>query len=105
MSRANTVGYFGGAGAIIGFSWPVTFLVVILTSIPLGDSVLGQTFHAIFWTISRIFPVSYANVTFVGEHSVISGDPWAYAPRITMLAVLALVYGVLTIVQWRRVEA
>jgi hypothetical protein len=105
MLNAATASLKRGAGAIIGFSWPVTFLVVILTHIPLGDSVLGQTLHSIFWTVSRIFPVSYASVTFSGKDSVISGNPWAYTPQISMLAILALVYGVLTVVQWRRVEA
>jgi hypothetical protein len=108
LLNAATASLKRGAGAIVGFSWPVALAIVIFSHVNLGNSVTGETFHAIFWTLSRVIPASYASVEFGHDDSVSTGlaaGPWADSAQYAMLAALALVYGALAVVQWRRVEA
>jgi hypothetical protein len=90
-----------GSGAIIGFSWPVCGVIVVLSQVNLRGTSLGEAIHAIAWTLSRIIPLTYGSL-----HS--SGDTVADFGRnhdLVVPALLLIVYGVLAIAQWRRVEA
>jgi hypothetical protein len=102
--NAATVSLRRGTGGIIGFSWPIGFVLIALSQIPLGDSPTGQVFHTIFWSVSRISPLTY------GVWSFHDGNPsgmtdMTYSIRIAIVCGLLLIYGALTLVQWRRVEA
>jgi len=103
LLNASTASLKRGAGVILGLAWPAAFVSGTLAKLNLGTSMVGQTFHAIFWGISRIFPLTY--VSFEGHDS----DIGALGPKLlassAILAGLFLVYGALAIVQWRRVEA
>jgi hypothetical protein len=89
-----------GSGSIIGFSWPVSVVVVMLATIHLEGSALGQVVHEAFWVISRIDPLTYASVVF---HDRIT--PGGQGVGVIVSAILFIVYGALAILQWRRVEA
>jgi hypothetical protein len=104
MLNAATASLKRGSGAVLGFSWPIALVIIALAKIPLGDSALGQTVHAIGWGLSRILPVTYASFR-LDSQGVINQDPFGYAVQIVILAALTLVYGALAVVQWRRVEA
>ena len=101
--NAATASLKRGAGAVVGFAWPIAFVIIALSSIPLGDTVVGQTFHTIFWSASRIIPLTYLS----GTHDGASTNPegWSYTARTLAASGLMLIYGALAIVQWRRVEA
>jgi hypothetical protein len=101
--NAATASLKRGAGAVVGFAWPIAFVIIALTSIPLGDTVVGQTFHTIFWSVSRIIPLTYLAGTHQGASTTPEG--WSYTARTLAASGLMLIYGALAIVQWRRVEA
>jgi hypothetical protein len=90
-----------GSGAIIGFSWPVAAVLIALGSADLGGTSLGRAVHAISWTLSRFIPLTYGS--FDGKN----GDLVLRATHLDALipVTLLVVYGVLAIAQWRRVEA
>lgn len=97
--NAATASLKRGAGMVIGFSWPVSAIVVALAQADLGRGPLGTLVHDTFWIVSRIVPLTYASLT-MSSHAAGIGGGNALAALI-----LALVYGALTLVQWRRVEA
>jgi hypothetical protein len=106
MLVAATASLSRGYGAILGFAWPVAILVVLFgVVIPWGDSLIGQSVHNIFWVISRIDPLSYIS-SVRPDHAtgqfVADSD---FAARLSMEILLFVVYSVLAVVQWRRVEA
>ncbi|MGA7569274.1 MAG: hypothetical protein WCC70_08820 [Candidatus Aquilonibacter sp.] len=101
--NAATASLRRGAGAVVGFAWPIAFVIIALSSIPLGDTVVGQTFHTIFWSVSRIIPLTYLSGTHQGASTTPEG--WSYTARTLAATGLMLIYGALAIVQWRRVEA
>ncbi|MBV8637683.1 MAG: hypothetical protein JO322_06320 [Candidatus Eremiobacteraeota bacterium] len=105
LLAASTASLKRGYGAILGFAWPVAILVVVFAEIPWGDSLVGQLVHNVFWTISRIDPLSYISFT-VDENSAgqLTGPP-NFAPRLAIEFALFLIYSTLAVVQWRRVEA
>jgi hypothetical protein len=95
-----------GYGAILGLAWPVAILLVILNVIPWGDSLLGQLVHGIFWTISRLSPLSYIDSRISVNHASgeLLGRP-NFLLRLGIETLLFLVYSALAVFQWRRVEA
>ncbi len=102
MLNAATASMKRGYGPVVGFAWPVALLVVLFgVVIPWGDSLLGRTMHDVFWTISRIDPLTYVN-TSGNSFSTISTH---FGPVILIETVLLLIYATLAILQWRRVEA
>ncbi|HUN28839.1 MAG TPA: hypothetical protein VMV65_03455 [Alphaproteobacteria bacterium] len=104
MLNAATTSMKRGVGVVLGFAWPVAFVVIALSHIPLGDTAVGQAFHAIFWTVSRFLPLSYFPEMH-GNSAVIPAGEWGYVTRIAIASGLMLIYGALAVVQWRRVEA
>lgn len=101
--NAATASLKRGAGAVVGFAWPIAFVLIALSQIPLGDSIVGQTFHTIFWSVSRIIPLTYL----AGSHqgTSMTAEGWSYTARTLAVSGLMLIYGALAIAQWRRVEA
>lgn len=106
MLVAATASLSRGYGAILGFAWPVAILVVLFgIVIPWGNSLLGQTVHNIFWVISRIDPLSYLSSVRADHETgqfVAAAD---FTGRLLMEILLFVVYSVLAVLQWRRVEA
>ncbi len=108
MLTAATASMKRGYGAIVGFAWPVAAVVVALSLVPAEGNALLAIIHGVARTLSYIDPVAYMN--FGGDqHVTINGQNAAvYSSRsaqVLMLAVLSLLYSVLAILQWRRVEA
>jgi hypothetical protein len=104
MINAATASLKRGSGAVLGFSWPVALIVVAFAHAPASDAPILQAIHAICWTISRIIPLTYTSFQFNDNGAMTSAEgPFAF--RAGMLCLLLLVYGALTVVQWRRVEA
>ena len=101
--NASTASLKRGAGAVLGLAWPAALVIGSLAKLDLGGSIAGQTFHTIFWSVSRIFPLTY--VMGEGHDSDISTLGPKLMATFAILAGLFLVYGALAVVQWRRVEA
>ncbi|HTC30439.1 MAG TPA: hypothetical protein VK702_06890 [Candidatus Acidoferrum sp.] len=101
--NASTASLKRGAGAVVGLAWPAAFVSIALAGLNLGTSIAGQTFHTIFWSISRIFPLTY--VQFEGHDNDLSSLGPKLMTTAAILTGLFLVYGALAVVQWRRVEA
>ncbi|HZY97932.1 MAG TPA: hypothetical protein VFE36_00020 [Candidatus Baltobacteraceae bacterium] len=108
MLTAATASMRRGYGAIVGFAWPVAGIVVALSYVhPDGNPVLAAV-HAIAWVLSFIDPLTYTNI----HGQILSVDAsgqatigLGYTRQVVALAVLTAVYGALSIVQWKRVEA
>lgn len=90
-----------GSGAVMGFAWPVAAIIVVLGSISLGDSLLGQLIHTVFHTLAYLIPLNYGEMHVNG--SSVADAP--FAKNALAATILFVVYGALAIVQWRRVEA
>jgi len=105
MINAFTASLKQGSGAVVGFAWPVALIVIFMEKINLGGSSVGQVFHGIFWTISRIIPLTYTALSLDDHAATISTDAWSLPAQILVLSILMLVYVALAIEQWRRVEA
>lgn len=101
--NAATASLKRGYGAVLGFAWPIALVIYALSRLPLADTPVGNVFHTIFWTVSRIIPTTYGFLSFSGKTP--SADDIAYPERLIILTGLMLIYGALTLVQWRRVEA
>ncbi len=106
MIAASTASLKRGYGAVLGFAWPVAILIVVFGVISWGDSLFGHAVHNIFWTISRIDPLTYADMHFTENHATgaIVAPP-DFGVRLTIELGLFLIYSALAILQWRRVEA
>jgi len=94
-------------GAVIGFAWPVAVLVAVLGKVDLSGTQLGQVVHAIVTPLAWIDPLTYVHL---GRGVIVNGSPAGTAHSaptydVIVLAILAVVYLALAIVQWRRVEA
>jgi len=108
MLTAATASMRRGYGAIIGFAWPVAGIVVALSYLrPEGNPVLTVV-HAIAWVFSFIDPLTYTNIH--GQILMVDASGHAtvgfgYVGQVIALALLAAVYSVISMVQWRRIEA
>ena len=89
------------AGTVVGFSWPAALVIGSLSQLPIQGSPVGDAVHTIFWSVSRVIPLSYITLGF--EHGELFG--LSFTTRVEILSLLMLIYGALAVVQWRRVEA
>lgn len=97
-------------GVIQGVVWPVAFLLHVLSNLNGVYSPLLQLIHVIARALQWLNPLAY--LPFGGLFDSHSSVPQVtvnaaalLANHIPILAILALVYCALAIVQWRRVEA
>ena len=102
--NAATASLRRGSGAVIGFAWPVGLVISSLAQIQLQDSPVANVFHTIFWVVSRIIPITYLGGTF-SDSGHFNAEGFPVTSRVAILVGLTLIYGALTLVQWRRVEA
>ncbi|HEV7179440.1 MAG TPA: hypothetical protein VGN11_06190, partial [Candidatus Baltobacteraceae bacterium] len=96
---AATASMKRGYGAILGFSWPVLSVIAVFGAISWGSSLLGQAAHVIFWTISRIDPLSYASMrasTHVAMGMPVHGNP-NFSLRLSAEILLFIGFGVLAL--------
>ncbi len=102
---AATASFKRGYGIIQGIAWPTALIVAVLGVVDAHDNVMLALSRDTFWLLSRIDPFSYIHVSGMPEgHGAPALDAdWPF--QLTMLAVLAVGYSALAIVQWRRVEA
>jgi hypothetical protein len=102
--NAATASMQRGAGAVVGFAWPIAFVTIGLSHIPLGGTVVGQTFHAIFRAVASVIPLTYAQLRIQGAAAT-SESGLSISMNAAIVIGLMLIYGALAIAQWRRVEA
>jgi hypothetical protein len=106
MLAAATTSLRRGYGAILGFAWPVAGIVVALSGISPNGSMVLTAVRDGAWALSFIDPLRYMH--FGSPTTSVAGgfvtDATA-ARQIGILAALALAYGIIAIVQWRRIEA
>jgi hypothetical protein len=104
MLNAATTSMRRGYGTIIGFAWPIWFVLLSLTHIPLPDVPVAHVFHTLFVAASRLVPLTY--MPSIGEHgNAESMDTLSEPIKLAIVTGLMLIYGALALVQWRRVEA
>jgi hypothetical protein len=107
MLCAATASIRRGYGAILGFAWPIALVVLALSKINMSGTQLGQVVHALVTPLAFINPLTYFNL---GGAVTVNGEPTGSLSTVspyntTMLAILAVVYLALAVLQWRRVEA
>jgi hypothetical protein len=102
MLAAATSSLRRGYGAILGIAWPVALIVFGLSLVDPNGNSLAALIHDTFWTLSRIDPLAY--IHFAADDMKVVADP-TWLSRLTMLAILAVGYGIAAVAQWRRVEA
>ncbi|HEY1656583.1 MAG TPA: ABC transporter permease [Candidatus Tumulicola sp.] len=107
MLCAATASMRRAFGVVLGLSWPVSALLVLLAKLPLGNGQIGQIVHFITVPLARINPFYYLHF---GPAFTVDGRPQgslAVSPayELPALAILAIVYLALAVWQWRRVEA
>jgi ABC-type transport system involved in multi-copper enzyme maturation permease subunit len=105
LLNAATASLKRGYGAILGFAWPVCIFVAVMGVAQLGDSPLGAAVHSIFWTLSRIDPLTYAHFHSSRGSVQVSIQDLDYTAKLGILTALTIIYGALAVFQWRRVEA
>ena len=101
--NAATASMRRGYGALLGFAWPIALGIGGAARIPLGDSPVGNAFHTIFWSASRVIPITYAPEFSHG--TTVASDALSVTVKLAIVTGLMLIYGALALVQWRRVEA
>jgi hypothetical protein len=92
MLNALTASMKRAYGVVLGLAWPIAGIVLALGALPPGN-VVRDMLRTVAHFLSYIDPLNYLNVV------------TATTNQIVLLAVLALVYGTLAAIQWRRVEA
>jgi hypothetical protein len=100
--NAATASLRRGSGAVIGFAWPVGLVITALAEVQLPDTPVAHVLHTIFWTVSRFIPITYLGGNL---SNTLNESGQSLTIRIATLIGLTLIYGALTLVQWRRVEA
>ncbi len=89
--------------AVLALVPPVSLLVGILTLVRPTNTV-ALFVHDIAWTISRINPLSYVQMSFDSSSSLEAASA-TFASRLGVEVLLFLVYAALAVWQWQRVEA
>ena len=91
-------------GAVQGFAWPVTFLIGGLTLVPPTNAV-ALFVHDVAWTISRIIPLSYVQMSVGDQPNSLDQIGTNFAARLGTEVLLFVVYAAIAVWQWQRVEA
>jgi hypothetical protein len=94
-------------GVILGLAWPVSIVLIVLAKFRLGSSLAAQAVHGVATVFGVVHPWYYLHF---GPPVVVDGrgaGAYAISPALELpvLFVLAIVYLLIAVVQWRRVEA
>lgn len=106
MLTAATASMKRGYGAVLGFAWPLAAIVLALSLVqPSGNAVLTVV-HGIAWAVSFINPLTYVSLQ-AGDFHMGGPDVFnlGYGGQTLALVGLSLFYAMLSLVQWRRIEA
>jgi hypothetical protein len=104
---AATASMRRGFGLVLGLIPLASFIIVPLAKAKLGDSQVAQMIHWIVTPLAVINPFYYLHF---GVPATVDGRPVGAAAvlpqyELPALAILAIVYLTLAVLQWRRVEA
>ncbi len=91
--------------ALLGFAWPVTLFIGLLTLVP-TNNVVTLFIHDVAWVLSRFNPLSY--VSFVNPESgaqSLDAEGSNFGMRLGIEVLLFVAYGALALWRWERVEA
>lgn len=107
MLCAMTASMRRSFGIVLGLWWLVSFILIGVARAQWGSSLVAQAIHWIATPLAVINPLYYLHF---GPPVTIDGRPalsLAVSPQyeIPALAILALIYLSLAVLQWRRVEA
>lgn len=110
LLNAATASMKRSYGAVIGVAWPVALGIAGIAQAPLGSSPLAQLVHWLGSALLWLFPTSYLHFSFIlgmSSDAHRASEIASMPPQtgLSILVVLALVYGALAIYQWKRVEA
>jgi hypothetical protein len=106
MLAAATASLRRGYGAVLGFAWPVAGVLLALGYARPNGNVILTVVHNIAWVLDLFNPL--AHLSLHHQDVQIGGPPvfgMGYGNQIAVLAVLTILYGALSLVQWRRIEA
>ncbi len=106
MLAAATASMRRSHGVLLGLSWPIVGITLLLAALPMQGSIVGVFVHAVAHALSWLIPVSYVNfnVSYPTTGTPTFYDP-TFGPRFAAVTLLTLIYGALAVWQWRRVEA
>lgn len=104
---AATASLKRGYGVVIGFAWPVALVIAGLGHIDPSQGALAAIIHTVVTPLVWLDPLTYLHV---GSGADSAGGPAQMSVvtlghDATILAILAVAYLALAVVQWRRVEA
>ena len=110
LLNAATASMKRAYGAVLGVAWPIALGIGGISQAQLGNSPLAEFVHWLASALLWIFPTSYLHLQFMlgmssDLHRSAAIASMSLQTTLSILAVLALVYGALAIYQWRRVEA
>lgn len=100
-----------GRGAVLGLAWLAEIIIHTFVNIPLGDSSLGQTVHALFFGLATLNPIAYVNPDLHGTDtsaptiSSLGMFHLSVESTALVLAALTIAYLAAGIIEWQRVEA
>lgn len=102
MICAATASMKRAYGAVQGVVWPVCGVILLFADANFGNSGLAQLVRAIATPFSWLVPITYLNYPIPDAGHVPAMNPYT---QLSILLLLALVYGAAALYQWRRVEA
>jgi hypothetical protein len=91
-------------GAVLGFAWPVTILIGVLTRIHPGN-VVALFIHDVAWALSRLIPLSYVWFAVPDQIGTANFTAPNFEARFSLVMLFFVIYAAFAIWQWRRVEA
>lgn len=90
--------------AVLGFAWPITIFIGVLTLIPTHNAV-ALFVHDVAWVLSRLNPLTYVSFAQPNEHGSFIYSDSNFSLRLSMQFLFFVAYGALAIWKWQRVEA
>lgn len=106
MLTAATASLKRGYGTILGFAWPVAIIVLGLSLVAPNGNAVVAVIHGVAWVLSFINPLTYVSLH-SGDVHIGASDTHGlgYGGEMLALAALTAFYLIVSLVQWRRIEA
>ena len=101
---AATTWFNRSYGAVLGFAWPITIFIGILTLVPTANAV-ALFIHDVAWVLSRLNPLSYVSFAEPTSSGTLAYTGSNFGLRLSLELLLFVVYAALAIWKWQRVEA
>ncbi len=103
MLAAATSWFPRNYGAVLGFAWPVVLLIGGLSFVQ-PSNIVALFIHDVAWGLSRLSPLTYTSFN-ISSQMAQDQSLSHFTLRLSMEALLFVVYGALAIWRWQRVEA